>query len=271
MRTLSIIALISIMIMGSIIAEDQLVITGSTTVLPIAQACAEEYMDANEDADITIRGGGSGVGIAALIDKQCDIANASRKIKTKEIANAKTKGVKPVNHTVAWDAIAVIVNPVMEIDNLSLEQLKDIYSGKITNWKKVGGPNKQIVIISRDVSSGTFEVFNEIVLDGATVCQSALKVASNQAVSTTVKNTPYAIGYIGLGYLNKHVKAIDVNDVEASVENAQNETYPIIRALHMYTDGEPRGMAKLFLDYVMSSDGQEIVADMGYIPISKSE
>ncbi len=249
------------------IAGEQLVITGSTTVLPIAQFCAEEYMNAHEDADITVRGGGSGVGIAALIDGQCDIADASREIKTREIATAREKGIEPMDHVVALDAIAAIVHPDVPVDNLTIDQIKDIYTGKITSWKTLGGPNKPIVVASRDVSSGTFEIFKEKVLSGDAVDESALKLASNQAVATTIASTPNSIGYIGLGYLTDKVKAVEIEGVEPTVENAQSEEYPIVRGLHMYTNGEPKGTAKAFIDYVMSEEGQAIVAELGYVPV----
>jgi len=247
--------------------DDQLVLTGSTTVLPIAQACAESFMDDNPKIDVTVRGGGSGVGIAALLDGTCDIADASRSIKTKELASARSKGVNPVEHIVAWDGIAVVVHPDVPIDNLTIEQIRDIYSGEINNWKALGGPSKSIVIVSRDVSSGTFEVFKEKVLEGSSVRDDALKVASNQAVTTTVSSTPFSIGYIGLGYLNDNVKAIKVDGVMPSKATAKSQEFPIVRPLYMYTNGEAQGLAKLFLDFVFSTEGQEIVDELGFVPV----
>ncbi|HDR90883.1 MAG TPA: phosphate ABC transporter substrate-binding protein [candidate division Zixibacteria bacterium] len=252
---------------GALAAEDQLVITGSTTVLPVAQACAEEYMDANPKADITVRGGGSGVGIAALIDEQCDIAMSSRDIKEKEIETARDKGVEPVEHVVALDALAIVVNPKNKVSKLTLEQVKAIYTGEITNWKELGGKDQDIVIVSRDVSSGTFEVFKEIVLKGGAVHESALKLASNQAVVTTVGNTPDAIGYVGLGYLNSKIKAVSVDGVDASVKTAQSGEYALVRKLNMYSKGAPTGSAKAYLDFVLSSTGQEIVSELGFVPV----
>jgi len=266
MRNLLCIGLIAFLVSIGI-ADDQLVITGSTTVLPIAQACAEEYMDEHENADITVRGGGSGVGFAALIDGQCDIANASREIKEEEIETAQEKGVEPVDNKVAFDAIAVIVHPDNPVKGLTLEQLRDIYTGRKCNWKEFGGPDKSIVIVSRDVSSGTYEVFKEKVLEGETVDDGALKVASNQAAGTTVSSTPYGIAYIGLGYLNSRVKAIDIEGIPVGMETARDESYPIVRALHMYTDGEPAGIAKAYIDFILCTRGQEIVAELGYIPV----
>ena len=250
------------------VAESELVITGSTTVLPIAQACAEEYMNAHEDAFITVRGGGSGVGIAALIDDQCDIADASREIKEKEIEAAKADGVEPVDHVVALDAIAVVVNPALEgVEELGIEQIASIFTGEVKSWEAFGGPDEEIVIISRDVSSGTFEVFKEMVLSGEPVDDGALKLASNQAVATTVASTPGAIGYIGFGYLSKKLKALKIEGVEPSIKTAREEEYPIVRSLHMYTDGQPTGLAGEFLDFVLGKQGQALVEEMGYVPV----
>lgn len=267
MKKMIIVAVITAAITGLLTAGDQLVITGSTTVLPIAQASAEEYMDANPKSDITVRGGGSGVGIAALIDDQCDIAMSSRDIKEKEIETAREKGIEPVEHVVAFDALAIVVNPKNEISALTLEQINAIYSGEITNWSELGGNDRDIVIVSRDVSSGTFEVFKEIVLKGGAVHESALKLASNQAVATTVSNTPDAIGYVGLGYLNSKIKAVSVDGMDASVKSAQSGEYPLVRKLNMYSNGAPTGPAKAYLDFVLSDTGQEIVSELGFVPV----
>ena len=265
-RIITVIALIAL-VFGIAIADDQLVITGSTTVLPIAQACAETYMHSHIEADITVRGGGSGVGIAAMIDATCDIANASRPIKSKELTKARAKGINPVEHIVAWDGIAVVIHTDVPVSGLTLEQISDIYTGKIKNWKDVGGPNKTIVVVSRDVASGTYEVFKEKVLGGGSVRDGALKVASNQAVATTISTTPFSIGYIGLGYLSDKVKAIKVNGVMPSKQTAKSGEFPIVRPLYMFTNGEPTGLAKQFLDFVFSSEGQTIVGELGYVPV----
>ncbi len=249
-------------------ADDQLVIKGSTTVLPIAQACAEEYMDANPDADISIMGGGSGVGIASLLDGTTDIANASREIKAKELTTARSSGLNPFANVVAIDGIAIITHKDIPVKDISLEQLRDIYTGKIDNWNEVGGPSKQIVLVSRDVSSGTYEVFKEKVLEGAMVTDKALKIASNQAALKTVTDTPGAIGYVGFGYLNSKVNAPNVNGIAPTLENASSKAFPIVRPLFMYTNGTPKGMTKEFIDYILSEEGQSIVEEMGYIPLN---
>ena len=248
-------------------ASNSITITGSTTVLPIAQRAAEAFMDINEDISVSVRGGGSGVGIAALIDGRADISDASRPIKTKEIKLAREKGIDPYANVVARDGIAVVVHPDNPVDSIGIEDLKKIYTGEIENWKDLGGPNKAIVVISRDYSSGTFEVFKELVLEGAKVIDGALMLASNKAVSTTISITPNSIGYIGLGYLSKEVKALKVDGVEATEETVKEGKYKLARPLFMYTNGEPTGIIKTFIDFVFSPQGQEIAREVGYVPV----
>ena len=244
---------------------EKLVIAGSTTVLPIAQKAAEEYMNANPDADISVRGGGSGVGIAGIIDGTCDIGDASRSIKEAELDKAVANGKQPRAHVVAMDGICVIVNPSNPIDALTKSQVKDIFTGKISNWSQVGGDNEKIVVVSRDTSSGTFEAFGELALNKAKVRPDALMQASNQAVATTIAETPGAIGYIGLGYLSSSVKALDIDGVMPSKETVLSGRYPIGRPLFMYTDGNPKGMVKDFIDFILSKEGQKMVEQEGFV------
>lgn len=244
-----------------------IVIKGSTTVLPIAQSTLEAFMKANPGVNISLSGGGSGEGVKAMIDKTTDIANSSREIKDKEVALAKSKGVNPVAHIVAIDAIVPIVNPRNKVKNLSIDQLSQIYQGKITNWKEVGGEDLQIVVISRDSSSGTFEAWAEMVLNKAKVTPRAQMQASNGAIVQAVSKNRYAVGYIGMGYINKSVKALTVNGVEATIENAFSKTYPVARPLYMYTNGRPSGQTAKYLDFVLSPAGQALVAKDGYIPV----
>lgn len=248
-------------------ASKRITITGSTTVLPIAQRAAESFMDIHEDISVSVRGGGSGVGIAALIDGRADIADASRPIKTKEIKLAREKGIDPYANIVARDGIAVVVNPDNPVDSITIEDLKKIYTGGIENWKDIGGQNKTIVVISRDYSSGTFEVFKELVLEGDKVKDGALMLASNKAVSTTVSTAPNSIGYIGLGYLSDNVKALKVNGVEATEETVKEGDYKLARPLFMYTNGEPQGNVKEFIDFIFSPQGREIARKVGYVPV----
>jgi phosphate transport system substrate-binding protein len=248
-------------------AKCKIVIAGSTTVLPIAQRSAELYMDVNSDANITVRGGGSGVGIAALIDGRCDIADASRSMKTKELKIARGKGVNPVGNIIATDGIAIVVNKSNPIKNITLEQLRDIYTGKTVNWKELGGNDAQIVSISRDYSSGTFEVFKKLVLKGDKVKNDVLMLASNKGVSTTVNQTKGALGYIGLGYISDDLKVLTVNSVYPTKENVSNNNYPIARPLFMYTNGKPKGLIKSFIDFILSDNGKKIVEETGYVPV----
>ncbi len=244
-----------------------LTITGSTTVLPIAQKVAETFMDIHSEVNISVRGGGSGVGIAALIDGTCDIADASRPMKTKELKKAREKGINPVETIVAKDGIAIVVHPDNTVKELTLSQLKDIYTGKISNWRDVGGESGAIVVVSRDVASGTFEVFKKLVLKGDKNRDDALMLASNKAVATTVSQTPSSIGYIGLGYLSADVKALIIDNVLPSNKTVVSGEYKLARPLFMYTNGQPKGLAKDLIDFILSSQGQNIVSDIGFVPI----
>jgi phosphate transport system substrate-binding protein len=246
-----------------------IVIKGSTTVLPIAQVTLEAYMKANPGSNISLSGGGSGEGIKALIDKSADIANSSREIKKPELELAKSKNVTPVETVVAIDAIVPIVNPRNPVKNLSIDQLSQIYQGKITNWKEVGGGDLEIVVISRDSSSGTFEAWGELVLKGAKVTPRAQLQASNGAIVQAVSKNKYALGYIGFGYLDKTVRGLTVNGIEASLKTALSKAYPVSRYLYMYTNGKPKGVTAEFIKFILSSEGQKLVAKEGFVPLPK--
>ena len=245
-----------------------IIIKGSTTVLPIAQTCLEAFMKANPGVNVSLSGGGSGEGIKALIDKSTDIANSSREIKDKEVELAKTKGVNPFTTVVAIDAIVPIVNPKNKVNNLSIDQLSQIYQGKITNWKEVGGDDLKIVAISRDSSSGTFEAWGEMVLNKAKVTPRAQLQASNGAIVQAVSKNRYAIGYIGLGYLNKSVIPLTVNGIQATAKTALSKEYPVARPLYMYTNGEPTGETAKFIQFVLSPAGQKLVEKDGFVPLT---
>jgi phosphate transport system substrate-binding protein len=248
-------------------AGSRLTIKGSTTVLPIAQAAAEEYMGRDPGISISVQGGGSGVGIAALLDRTTDIADSSRKIKEEEVARAKAAGVVPYENIIAMDGIAVVVHPANPVSKLTREQIKAVYTGRISNWSELGGRNLKIVVVSRDTSSGTFESFEELVLNKEKVRADALTTASNGAVSQTVAQTPGAIGYVGLGYLTKKEKAVDVNGVKCTEANVLSKKYPVSRPLFMYTNGAPKGDAKKFIDFVKGREGQKIVKEEGFVPL----
>ena len=242
---------------GAAVAAESIVIKGSTTVLPIAQGTLEAYMKANPGVQMSLSGGGSGEGIKALIDKTTDIANSSREIKKEEVALAETKGVKPVAHVVAFDAIIPVVHPKNKVKNLSIDQLSQIYQGKITNWKEVGGEDLKIVVISRDSSSGTFESWDHFVMKKAKVTPRAQMLASNGALVTAVAKNRYAIAYLGIGYVNKSVKPLQVNGITASIQTAMSKEYPMSRELYMYTNGEPQGPIAQYIAFVKSVDGQK--------------
>lgn len=249
--------------------KKKITITGSTTVLPIAQKCAEVYMQKNsKGTGITVNGGGSSVGIAALIDQRTDIANASRNIKEKEVSKAKEKGVNPVGTVVAKDGLAIIINKsVTGIKEIDIETIKAIYKGEISNWSELGGPNKEIVIVSRDTASGTYETFENKVMQKDKVLSEALMLASNKAVLTTVNQTPYSIGYVGIGYISDEVTVLTVEGVYPTNKTVNDGSYKISRSLYMYTDGNPSGDIKRFLDFILSPEGQKIVGEVGYVPL----
>nr|WP_321497204.1 PstS family phosphate ABC transporter substrate-binding protein [uncultured Methanolobus sp.] len=253
-------------------ATGSIMIKGSDTVLPLSQAEAEEFMYENPNADITVIGGGSGVGIAALVDGEVEIAMASRSIKDSEIENAEANGINPVEHVIAWDGIAVVVNPENPITELTFDQLKAIYNGSISNWADVGGEDLTITVITRDSSSGTYGYFQEEVLLDEEYRADALVQPATGAIVQEIGQNAGAIGYIGYAYLDETVTALALDGgegfVEATPENIMAGNYPLARPLHYYTDGEPTGLAKEYIDYVMSTAGQEIVSDVGYFPVN---
>ena len=261
------IIIIAILALGLNARNNQITCSGSTTVLPIAQATAEAYMDSHPEINISVRGGGSGVGVAALQNRTVDIANSSRPMKTKEISACKSKGVSPTPYAIANDGISIVVHKDNKVKNITQAQIKAIYTGKIKNWKELGGVSMPIVVISRDVASGTFEVFNEKALSGAKVDGSAQLLASNNAVVTAVGDTPGAIGYAGLGYVNETVKVLSVNGIMPSETSVKDGSYPLARKLYMYTNGKAKGTVASYLSFIQSPAGQEIVEQQGFISL----
>jgi phosphate transport system substrate-binding protein len=255
-------------ISGMSLAASSVVIKGSTTVLPIAQGTLESFMKKNPGVQMSLSGGGSGEGIKALIDKTANIATSSREIKQEELILAESKGVKPVAHLIAHDAIIPVVNSKNKVNNLSADQLSQIYQGKITNWKEVGGDDLKIIVISRDSSSGTFESWDHFVMKKAKVTPRAQMLASNGAILTAVSKNRYAIGYLGIGYINQSVKPLRVNAISASVQTALTKEYPLSRELYMYTNGDAKGDVARYLDFVKSAEGQGIVEKEGFIPLT---
>jgi phosphate transport system substrate-binding protein len=251
---------------------------GSDTIVNLALAWAEKYQTEHPDISISVTGGGSGTGIAALINKTVDIANASRQITADEIKQAKANGVDPVEHVIARDAIAVIVNPENPVNQLTLKQISDIYSGKYNNWKQVGGEDRPIVRLSRETNSGTHVYFLETVLrlgsktDKTLFSMDTLLLPSSEGIVAEVRQNPNAIGYDGLGYVPKDLKMIAIAKaadgayVLPSIKTVNDKTYAIARDLYMYTNGEPTGAVKDYLAWIISAEAQQIVADLGFVP-----
>ena len=264
-----IVALAAVLCFGAqTVLAGNIVIKGSTTVLPIAQKVAEVYMKEHPNVKISISGGGSGNGIKALIDGSTDIADSSRFIKKKEVKLAVDNGRYPVPFAVAYDCIIPVVHPSNSAVNLNMDQLKAIYKGEIKNWKDVGGPDREIVVVSRDTSSGTYEVWHKKVMEKERVYPGALLQASNGAVVQVVAKNKNAVGYIGLGYLDSSVKALTVNKIVGSEETTLNGTYPISRPLFMFTAGWPKGDTVNFINFVIHPNkGQKYVAEAGYVPL----
>ena len=249
-------------------AGNKVVIKGSTTVLPITQKAAEEYRKQNK-VSITIEGSGSGNGIKALIDGTCDIANSSREMKEKELNTAKEKGISVKEITVAIDMIVPVINPANPVKNLSMDQLKGIYDGSIKNWKQVGGKDENIVVISRDTSSGTYEIWHEKVMKKTDVAKDALLQASNGAIVSAIAGNPKAVGYIGYGYIDNTVKPVTVSGIEPTLENGKSGKFPVSRKLYMYVDEKKiSGESRKFIDYLLSPEGQKLVKEAGFISLN---
>lgn len=267
-KWLSLVILMLLFIVVTPFAQaERIVIKGSTTVLPIAQKVSEAYMKEFPNIHISLSGGGSGNGIKAIIDGTTDIANSSRFIKDKELQMAVGNGVYPVPHSIAYDCIIPIVHKSNTITNLSTGQLKAIYKGEIKNWKQIGGPNRKIVVVSRDTSSGTYEVWEKKVMEGQRVYPGALLQASNGAILQTVAKNKNAIGYIGLGYLSNNVKALTVNGIVGSEKTTLDGIYPVSRPLYMFTNGWPELEMANFINFFIHPDkGQQIVREAGFVP-----
>ncbi|MCK4448794.1 MAG: phosphate ABC transporter substrate-binding protein, partial [Candidatus Marinimicrobia bacterium] len=251
--------------------RSKIVVDGSTTVGPIAKSFAEYYMRMNPVVNITVSESGSGNGAKSLINGTCDVANMSRFMKEKEFKAAVDKGIFPVAHVVAVDGIAIIVHPSNRVKSLTIEQVRDIYLGKTKNWNKVGGTNKRIVIISRDTNSGTYETFEKLVMKKQKITQNAEYVGSNGAIRTRVQSTKAAIGYVGLGFIDKSVKAVKIDNIYPDNNSVSSGKYPIARPLFMFTNGYPKLGTHLhaFVTLYLSEKGQEIIESIGFIPITK--
>jgi phosphate transport system substrate-binding protein len=254
---------------------------GSDTLVNLALAWAEAYREVDPSLSIAVTGGGSGTGIAALINGTVDIANASRQMKPEEIAAARENGIEPVEFTVAIDALAVIVHPDNPVSRLTIDQLADIFTGRITNWQEVGGNDAPIIILSRETNSGTHVYFlEEVVRKGKAdnediFAPQTLLMPSSVGITSEIRRNPNAIGYDGLGYVTEEEKTIAVAKdshspyVQPSVETGADGSYPIARGLYMYTAGQPTGVIAEYLDWIRGAAGQAIVAELGFVPLTK--
>jgi len=254
---------------------------GSDTIVNLALAWAEKYQEIKPAVQLSVTGGGSGTGIAALINGTVDIANASRRMKEEEKQKAIDNGSDPVEFVIARDAIAIIVNPENPVDNLTLEQISDIYSGKINNWQEIDGEDRPIVRLSRETNSGTHVYFLEEVIrlgqkDNNTLFSSTtLLLPSSEGIGAEIRQNPNAIGYDGLGYVTDDLKVIGVSAVGSEVFILPSSTtvysgeYPIARDLYMYTNGPPTGAIQEYLNWILSEEAQNIVAELGFVPVSE--
>lgn len=255
--------------------------TGSDTLVNLALAWAERYMALQPDVRISVTGGGSGTGIASLINGTIQIANASREMSTEEIAEAKKNGITPVRFIVALDAIAVVVNPRNPVSGLTLRQISDLYTGKIGRWSAVAGDDRPVVLLSRESNSGTYVYFLEQVLrlgdskSRALFSPETLLMPSSEGISTEVRQNVNAIGYDGLGYVTADQKMVALARTPAgpfvlpSAATVLDKSYPVSRPLYMYTAGEPSGAVRAYLDWVMG-EGQKLVTELGFVPLRKS-
>jgi len=257
-------------------ANGYVTIKGSDTMVHLVSSWAEAFMNKNKDAEVSVTGGGSGTGIAAMINGTTDICAASRDMKAKEIKLAEAKGLKPLEHIVARDGIAVVVNPKNPVGTLSVEQIGKIYTGAYTNWNQVGGPDKPILVLSRESSSGTYVFFQEHVLGKADFTTNARLMPATSAIIQSVGTDQWAIGYVGLGYAAEagdKIKMLAVKEkaespaVMPSEETVTSGEYSIARPLYLYTKGEPTGVLKDFIDFCKSPDGQKIVVETGYVAV----
>lgn len=254
-------------------AQTKLTVKGSDTVLPLSQKEAETYMKANPGASITVVGGGSGVGISALIDGTTDIAMSSRALKMDERLKLQDAGRAFKEVKVSFDALAVIVNPQNPVSKLTREQVEGIFTGKIKNWKEVGGQDMQIVAYARETSSGTYEFFKEHVLNKKNYSSACLNMPATGAIVQSVSQTKGAIGYVGIAYVGKEIKTIEMSYdkgktyVAPSMATAKNKTYPVVRPLFYFYPTSKEKIVKPFIDYVLSAAGQQVVEEVGYVPL----
>lgn len=269
MKKIFVPALILATVLGlmSFLAAEKITVKGSDTMVILSQRWAEKYMNNNKNVSIQVTGGGSGTGISALINGTTDICNSSRPIKTSEVKKLKERfGSLGVEIPVAKDGITLYLNPKNKVRNLTVDQLKKIYTGKITNWKELGGNDAKIVMYSRENNSGTYVYFKDNVLGGQDYSPACQNLPGTAAVVNAVSKDANGIGYGGHGY-SKGIKILNVNGVEPTKETIANGKYPISRSLYLYLRNKPTGAIKKFVDWILSSEGQKIVTEVGYFPL----
>ena len=247
--------------------KSQIVIKGSSTILPLAMKISEEYVKVNP-VSISVTGTGSANGIKALIDGSCDIANSSRAIHPEELETAITQGIDVLETVIAYDMVVPIVHPSNPVTNVHIGQLREIYRGALTNWEEVGGKKAKIIVASRDSSSGTFCIWYKIIVKHEDITPAALLQATNGTMVYTIAENPNAIGYISICYLDKTVKALNVNNVKPTLTNGKNGKYPISRRLYMYINKKSMKKETMqFIDFVLSDQGQQLIKEAGYISL----
>jgi phosphate transport system substrate-binding protein len=250
--------------------SENLQLEGSTTVGPIADAFAEYFKSTYPDLQITVKKTGSGDGAAALIDGRCDIATMSRFMKEEEFKKAVANNVFPVAHTIAMDGVCVVVHPSNPVKGLTRAQVRDIYTGKIKNWKELGGSDMPIVVISRDTSSGTYETFHGLVMEKQEMAANVEYVNSNPQAHARVKTTEGAIGYVGLGFLDANVKALIIDKIMPTKQTIASGAYPVTRPLFLFTNGYPKlgSTTHKFCTFYLTEKGQELIEAKGFVPLT---
>ncbi len=240
------------------------IVAGSTTVQPLAELLAESYESLTDGITIIVQGGGSSVGVKSAANGTADIGMASREVKNSEFEEHPALVV----HTIARDGIAIVIHPGSGLSSLSLEQVRGIFSGEITNWSEIGGENTLVIVVSREEGSGTRAAFEDMVMDDELICLGAILQPSNGAVRTTVSITPASIAYLSFGYLDSSVTPVTIDGVPPTVATATGGSYPIVRPLNMITLGQPSEAAAGWLEFILGEDGQAIVASEGYLPVN---
>jgi phosphate transport system substrate-binding protein len=258
------------LVAGTAVQAETLQLEGSTTVGPIADAFAEYFKSVYPSLEITVKKTGSGDGAAALVDGRCDIANMSRFMKDQEFKDAVANGIYPLAHVIAMDGVCIIVHPSNPVRALTKDQIRDIYTGKITNWSQAGGPSMPIVPISRDTSSGTYETFENLVMNKQNMAAGVEYVNANPQAHARVKTTRGAIGYVGLGFVDAAVRALKVDGVLPSRQTIASGTYPVTRPLFMFTNGYPKlgTVVHKFCAFYLTEKGQELIEAKGFVPLT---